>query len=200
MNCLIIAAGLGSRLSESGDSKPLTPLLGLPLIERVILTVNKVGLTDFIVVTGHNCEEVGLHLTRFGQSRNIAITTILNEEWEKENGLSVLKAKKLLTENFILLMGDHIFDESLLVKLMGEKVADGEVVLAVDYNIKTTGFVVDSDVTKVLVEEDRILDMGKNIKKYNVMPTIQEFFFVLLLYLRPLKKVLVTAIPPSLEG
>jgi CDP-L-myo-inositol myo-inositolphosphotransferase len=171
MNCLIIAAGLGSRLSESGDSKPLTPLLGLPLIERVILTVNKVGLTDFIVVTGHNCEEVGLHLTRFGQSRNIAITTILNEEWEKENGLSVLKAKKLLTENFILLMGDHIFDESLLVKLMGEKVADGEVVLAVDYNIKTTGFVVDSDVTKVLVEEDRILDMGKNIKKYNAYDT-----------------------------
>ncbi len=171
IKCLIIAAGRGSRLSERGDSKPLIPLLGLPLIERVILTANKAGLTEFIVVTGHNNEAVERHLTRFGQSRNIAITNILNEEWDRDNGLSVLKAKKLLTENFILLMGDHIFDESLLVKLMGEKVADGEVVLAVDYNIKTNGFVVDGDVTKVLVEEDRILDMGKDIKRYNAYDT-----------------------------
>ncbi|HDY73933.1 MAG TPA: nucleotidyltransferase, partial [Euryarchaeota archaeon] len=171
MNCLIIAAGRGSRLSERGDSKPLIPLLGLPLIERVILTAKKVGLTEFIVVTGHNNEAVERQLTRFSVERNIRITSILNEEWEKDNGLSVLKAKKLLTENFILLMGDHLFDESLLVKLMGEKVADGEVVLAVDYSIETNGFVVDGDVTKVLVEEDRILDIGKNIEKYNAYDT-----------------------------
>ncbi len=171
MDCLIIAAGRGSRLSKRGDSKPLIPLLGLPLIERVILTANKIGLTEFYVIMGHNSEGVRRHLTRFSHDRNIRITSILNEEWEKDNGLSVLKAKKLLTENFILLMGDHLFEESLLVKLMGEKVADGEVVLAVDYNIKNNRFVVDGDVTKVLVEEDRILDIGKNIKKYNAYDT-----------------------------
>jgi choline kinase len=132
MKCLIIAAGRGSRLSERGDSKPLIPLLGLPLIERVIVTADKVGLTEFIVVTGHNGEELGRHLTRLSLDRDIRITSILNEEWEKDNGLSVLKAKKLLTENFILLMGDHIFEESLLMKLMGEKVVDSEVVLAVE--------------------------------------------------------------------
>jgi hypothetical protein len=33
--CLIIAAGKGSRLSEKGYTKPLVPLLGLSLIERV---------------------------------------------------------------------------------------------------------------------------------------------------------------------
>ncbi|MBW1612904.1 MAG: NTP transferase domain-containing protein [Deltaproteobacteria bacterium] len=47
MKCLIIAAGRGSRLSGKGDSKPLIPLLGLPLIERVILTATNAGLTDF---------------------------------------------------------------------------------------------------------------------------------------------------------
>lgn len=171
MKCLIIAAGRGSRLSERGDSKPLIPLLGLPLIERVLLTADKAGLTEFIVVTGHNNEAMERHLTRFSQSRDITITTIKNEEWEKENGLSVLKAKQLLDENFILLMGDHIFDKTLLVKLKNEKVGDGEVVLAVDYNIETNGFVVDGDVTKVLVEEDRILDIGKDIKKYNAYDT-----------------------------
>lgn len=34
MKCLIIAAGLGSRLINKGDSKPLVLLGGIPLIEH----------------------------------------------------------------------------------------------------------------------------------------------------------------------
>jgi choline kinase len=47
MKCLIIAAGRGSRLSSRGDSKPLIPLLGVSLIERVILTAQESGVADF---------------------------------------------------------------------------------------------------------------------------------------------------------
>lgn len=43
MKCLIIAAGRGSRLSERGDSKPLAPLLGIPLLKRTIITATKAG-------------------------------------------------------------------------------------------------------------------------------------------------------------
>ena len=171
MKCLIIAAGKGTRLSSKGDSKPLIPLLGLALIERVILTAKKSGLTDFYVVTGYNGEKVKRFLDGFRQNRDINITHITNEEWEKGNGISVLKAKKLLNENFILLMGDHIFDESILVRLTNERIADDEVMLAVDYNIETNKLVDVDDVTKVLVEEGRILDIGKNIKKYNAYDT-----------------------------
>ena len=118
MKCLIIAAGRGSRISSRGDSKPLIPLLGLSLIERVILTAKKSGLSDFYVVTGYNGEKVRQYLDRFSQSRNINITHITNEEWENGNGISVLKTKKLLNGHFILLMGDHIFDESILVVVL----------------------------------------------------------------------------------
>ena len=171
MKCLIIAAGRGSRLSSRGDSKPLIPLLGLSLIERVILTAKKSGLSDFYVVTGYNGEKVRQYLDRFSQSRNINITHITNEEWENGNGISVLKAKKLLNENFILLMGDHIFDESMLARLKNERIADDEVMLAVDYNIEINRLVDVDDVTRVLVEDNRILDIGKNIKKYNAYDT-----------------------------
>jgi len=129
MKCLIIAAGRRRRLSSRGDSKPLVPLLGLSLIERAILTAKNAGLTDFYVVTGYNSDKVRHYLSRFSQRRNIPIRHIKNNEWEKENGISVLKAKNLLNENFILLMTDHIFDESILVNLRHERIADGEVKL-----------------------------------------------------------------------
>jgi len=83
MKCLIIAAGRGSRLSSRGDSKPLVPLLGLSLIERVILTAEKSGLTDFYVVTGYNGDKVRDYLSRFSHRRSIHMTHIINEIWEK---------------------------------------------------------------------------------------------------------------------
>ncbi|MBE9545890.1 MAG: NTP transferase domain-containing protein [Proteobacteria bacterium] len=171
MKCLIIAGGKGSRLSKRGDSKPLVPLLGLPLIERVILTASKSGLDDFHVVTGYNGEKVRQHLTRFSQARNIKINHITNEEWEKENGLSVLKAKDFLNDNFILLMGDHIFDEDILKRLKGERLQSGEVILAVDYNTSSNSLVDIDDVTKVLVENGKVKDIGKNLTGHNAYDT-----------------------------
>ncbi len=171
MKCLIIAAGRGSRLSPRGDSKPLIPLLGLPLIERVILTAKDAGLTDFYVVTGHNGEKVRRFLDGLAQKRGISITHVVNDEWQRENGLSVLKAKGLLADDFVLLMGDHILDEHILVKLRKETVRDGEVILAVDHRTKGNPNVDINDVTKVLVEDGRILDIGKNIEEYNAFDT-----------------------------
>jgi len=171
MKCLIIAAGEGSRLSNRGDSKPLIPLLGVPLIERVMLNANKVGLRDFYIVTGYNGEKVRKHLNQFSQNHDITITYLINEEWEKQNGLSVLKAKDQIKENFILLMADHVFDENILARLMETENGDSEVRLAVDYNIDNKMVDVD-DVTKVLVDgNDRIINIGKDIKEYNAYDT-----------------------------
>jgi CDP-L-myo-inositol myo-inositolphosphotransferase len=171
MKCLIIAAGRGSRLSSRGDSKPLIPLLGVSLIERVILTAQESSVADFHVVTGYNGEKVRDYLDRLSQKRNIHITHITNEEWEKGNGISVLKAKGLLHENFILLMTDHILDESILINLKHVRLANGEVMLAVDYNLKIKELADGNDVTKALVKDNRILDLGKNIMSYNAYDT-----------------------------
>ncbi len=47
MKCLIIAAGKGSRLQQRGESKPLIPILGIPLIERVIHAAMEAGAEEF---------------------------------------------------------------------------------------------------------------------------------------------------------
>jgi len=55
--------------------------------------------------------------------------------------------------------------------LLQEKIVDGEVMLVVDYNLENKIVDVD-DVTKVLVDgKDRIVNIGKNIKKYNAYDT-----------------------------
>ncbi|GAH56528.1 unnamed protein product, partial [marine sediment metagenome] len=56
-------------------------------------------------------------------------------------------------------------------ELLHEKIADGEVMLVVDYNLENKIVDID-DVTKVLVDDnDRIVNIGKEIKKYNAYDT-----------------------------
>ncbi len=172
MKCLVLAAGKGERLANRGDSKPLISFLGLTLIERVILTASRSGISEFYVVTGYNSEKVEHFLHTLGRERRIRIVPIKNDEWREGNGISVLKAKELLNENFILLMSDHIFDESILSNLKNQTLNDGEVMLAVDYNIETNTLVDIDDVTKVLVDEGlKIVDIGKTINSYNAYDT-----------------------------
>ena len=63
MNFLILAAGLGSRLREVSDSKPLTPVRGVPLIEHVVRAAAAGGATRFHVATGHEAERVEAFLS-----------------------------------------------------------------------------------------------------------------------------------------
>lgn len=172
MKALIIAAGEGTRLKTLIRDKPksLIKLLGLFLIERVILNAKQSGVDDFVIVTGFCGEKIKKGLGN-GNKYGVKISYIENTEWKKPNGISVLKAKEHIKENFVLLMSDHIFDESILIKLKDQKIADDEIMLAVDYNIKDNKFVDVDDVTKVNVQNNNIADIGKNISKYNAYDT-----------------------------
>ena len=172
MKCLILAGGEGSRFNSRKEPKPLIPLLGVPLIERVILTAKKSGVNEFYVVIGHQNAQLRTHLEIFAKKRGISITTLQNDEWKKDNGLSVLKAKHYIDENFILLMCDHICDVSILKRLKNENITEREVILVVDYNIDNNNNVDSVDATKVFVEKNNIvMDIGKKIPHYNAFDT-----------------------------
>lgn len=173
MKCLIIAGGQGKRLSSKANPKPLVPLLGLTLIERVILTAQKSAITDFYIVVGYNGDKIKESLNNFPKDNGISITYLTNNEWEKENGISVLKAKGVINEKFILLMSDHIFESKILSQLQKEEIADDEVLLAVDYKTDTNHQLIDiNDVTKVNVDHEKFIsNIGKNIDQYNAYDT-----------------------------
>ncbi len=169
--CLIIAAGQGTRLATMGDSKPLVPLAGIPLIERVILTFMEAGVTDFHVVTGYNSDKIRDHLTPFCQRHPITINFIHNDEWKKANGISVLKGRETMTEPFFLSMSDHLFDAAIITDFRAEGIEKGQVKLAVDKRIENNPLIDIDDVTKVLVEGCHISDIGKTIPQYNAFDT-----------------------------
>ncbi|MGB3480502.1 MAG: NTP transferase domain-containing protein [bacterium] len=171
MKCLIIASGRGTRFVSKAELKPLAFLMGIPLIVRVILLARKAGLDDFYVVTGYNGKRLRDYLRSFSKKRNIKITCLHNDEWEKDNGISVLKAADTINDNFILLMSDHIFNEEIIRELKNEKIDNSEVILAVDKNVKGNYFVDEKDVTKVFIKNNRILDIGKDLKEYNAYDT-----------------------------
>ncbi len=70
-----------------------------------------------------------------------------------------------------MLMADYIFEESILAKLMNEKMAHDEVMLAVEYNIKSNKLVNGNNVSKVVVEVNKISNIGKKLEKYNAYAT-----------------------------
>ena len=175
MKCLIIAAGKGSRLQSRGDSKPLVPLLGIPLIERVIRSAMEAGADEFFVVTGYQGEQVRDFLQQLAQRLTIQITPLLNDEWEKDNGLSVLKAREMLQEPFLLLMSDHLFDPKLVRQLLTLELGEGEVALGVDTNTDSNQLVDMDDVTRVRLEGEgstqNISEIGKGIEDFNGFDT-----------------------------
>ena len=170
MNCLIVAAGMGGRLRERGQSKPLIPVNGVRLLERVIARARSAGVERFFVVTGYRGEDVRAALDIFSAREAIPIVHIRNDEWQRSNGVSVLKARPFLDGPFLLTMCDHLVDPAILRDLMASTPEPDTVTLAVDFNVTDSINDLD-DVTRVMCSNGRILHIGKVIREFNAIDT-----------------------------
>ncbi|MGE4481476.1 NTP transferase domain-containing protein [Acidocella sp.] len=170
MKGLIVAAGQGTRLREKGALKPLIPIRGVPLIERVIANGKEAGIDEFLVVTGYRAEELQERLRDFSRRSGIHVTSIHNRAWDRANGVSVLTAKQFLDEPFLLTMCDHLVDPDILRRLIQARQEPGTVTLGVDFNIDDP-LNDPEDVTRVKCEGERLRHIGKVIKDFNCFDT-----------------------------
>ena len=170
MNCLIVAAGTGGRLRQRGQSKPLVPVNGVRLLERVITRARSAGVERFFVVSGYRGEEVRAALDVFSAGEAIPIVHVSNDEWQRGNGVSVLKARPFLDGPFLLSMCDHLVDPDILRDLIASTLEPDTVTLAVDFNV--AGSINDlDDVTRVMCSNGRIVHIGKVIREFNAIDT-----------------------------
>jgi 1L-myo-inositol 1-phosphate cytidylyltransferase len=170
MKCLIVAAGQGTRLREKGALKPLIEIKGVALIERVIGRAQAAGVDEFFVVSGYRGEELRGQLDLIAARAGVPINHIVNTEWNRANGISVLSAKSYLDEPFLLTMCDHLVDPEIFRRLIAAPGAPDEVTLAVDFNIDSP-LNDPEDVTRVKCSEGRIEHIGKVIRDYNAFDT-----------------------------
>jgi histidinol-phosphate aminotransferase len=167
---IVLAAGLGSRLSEGGDitPKPLRRVAGVPLIVRVLRTLEAAGIEHAVVVIGHLghlikaaiADESELHLR---------VSFVENTDYLKKNGVSVLTAAGFIDRECVLTMSDHLYSPELVRRLLAADIPADGAALAVDYDIPRC-FDLD-DATKVGVERGRIVRIGKELDAYDALDT-----------------------------
>jgi choline kinase len=168
--CLILAAGNGSRLmsASGGSPKPLVQLHGRSLLEHVILGAHEAGIDRFVIVVGYGADAMRQWLEERALG-GVSVDMVDNEEYHKHNGVSVLKAREHLHGDFLLLMADHIFEPRTAKALLEKPLLQGEVILAVDPKLDRI-FDLD-DATKVRRDGDHIVDIGKELAVYDAFDT-----------------------------
>ena len=110
MKTVIMAGGRGTRISELYPDipKPLIPIDGTPVLEREICSLRNQGFTELILTVSHMGDKI---MNYFGDGSRLGVSIqYYNEEQPLGNAGALFKLKEQLTEDFLLLNADAIFD------------------------------------------------------------------------------------------
>ena len=166
---VILMAGVGSRLGEQNGAfaKPLVPINGRPLICYTFDALRQAGVQTVHAVMGATSERLTSELQPLIPD-GMRLHTIINHQWRKQNGVSVLAAADHVPAPFFLAMGDHLFESAILAALLrhGDRAA---VNLAIDRKVASV-FDLD-DATKVRTEGERIVAIGKDLADFDAIDT-----------------------------
>ncbi len=174
---IVLAAGKGSRLAGFLESsgidahalpKPLKPVAAVPMLVRILRTLQGEGIREAIVVIGHEGDRVERAL-RSDPSLFLDLVFVRNEAFEKKNGVSLLAAKPWLDRECLLTMADHLYSPEIVRRLLSFDLPAGACALAVDHDIERC-FDID-DATKVCVDGNHIVRIGKELETYDVIDT-----------------------------
>ena len=105
-----MAGGRGTRISELFPDipKPLIPIQGVPVLEWEIRSLRDQGFTDLILTVSHMAERI---VEYFGDGERLGVSIrYLREEVPLGNAGALFRLRDILTEDFLLLNADAVFD------------------------------------------------------------------------------------------
>lgn len=167
---LILAAGMGTRIREGASDvpKPLHTVLGISLLKRTITSLASAGITHFGIVIGYRGELIqsAVESDPFYTLRGLQIEFIDNRDYQKSNGVSVLKARDHFDGPFVLTMADHVFDDGVAESAAGADMTVADLHLCVDYRIEEIYDM--DDATKVATLGGPFIDtISKELTKFD---------------------------------
>lgn len=110
MKTVLMAGGRGTRISSvaSDIPKPMIKIEGVPVLEREILNLRDQGFTDFIITVSHMADQI---IDYFGDGSRVGVSIeYFVEEQPLGNAGALFKLREKLTEPFLLLNADAVFD------------------------------------------------------------------------------------------
>jgi 1L-myo-inositol 1-phosphate cytidylyltransferase len=169
LEALIIAAGYGSRLRDISESKPLTPVAGVPLLELGVRQAAAAGASRVVVVTGHEGDAVEAALPALAARAGVPVVAERVADWSKPNGFSVMAGAARIDGDYLLMMADHIFSAAILGRLADQGAPDRGVTLAIDRRV-TSPLIDPDDATWVRTDpRGFIRAIGKTIPDYDAV-------------------------------
>ncbi len=166
---IVLAAGMGSRLVARDEApKPLKPIAGVPIIVRILRTLESEGVEEAVVVIGWRGEQISEAL-RKERSLGLRLRFVENAAFEKKNGVSVLAAARWIDRDCLLSMADHLYSPEVVRALRAFDLPRASCALAVDRAIDRC-FDID-DATKVRLDGGRIVAIGKELEDYDALDT-----------------------------
>lgn len=167
MVTVIMAGGKGTRIQSiaSDIPKPMIPINGTPVLEREILSLKNQGFTDIIITVSHLGSII---MDYFGDGSKFGVNIqYYNERISLGNAGALFKLKDLLTEPFLLLNADAIFDVDFNRFVSFHKLHGGLVTLFTHPNNHPydSGLIItdkDGRVEKWLAKEDQRPEFYRN--------------------------------------
>ena len=175
MNAIILAAGKGIRLLHNTKNVPkgMLKLFNETLIERQIKIFHSCNINDITIVTGHRNEIIDIPDVNYVKNENYE-TTDMNE--------SLFCALKPSSSPILVTYSDIVFEQKIIQQML--EITDG-IRLAVNLNWKkhyqNRSMHSLSEAENVLVENERILQIRKNISKSLQNQQIGEFLGIMML-------------------
>jgi choline kinase len=157
MKAIILSAGQGKRLLPLTEKLPKAaiPINAKALIDWQIDGLRVNAIDRVVVVTGYEAERLDRLLALPGTGTQAQ--TIHNPEFDKaDNLVSCWMARGEMTEDFVLLNGDTLFEPSVLRRLLDAP--RRPVVMAID---KKPHY--DADDMKIQRQGERLLRVGKDL-------------------------------------
>lgn len=178
MKAVILAAGEGRRLRPFTETMPkvMLPVANRPILEYVFDAVKNSGIDEIIVVVGYKKEVI---MEYFKNYKNASITYV---EQAKQLGTAhaLLQAKNHLSDNFIVLSGDNIIDQSSITNLIKNKSSHSILIKEHPHPSKYGVVLIEKNILKEIIEKPKE-EVGKFISTgiykfpYSIFSDIEEF-------------------------
>ena len=118
MQCVILAAGEGTRMRPLTTSRPkvMLPLAGKPMLEHLIKNVRDATITDIILVVGYHEEVIR---TWFGNGSKFGVSIRYVVQRKQMGTADALRTTEpFIHEKFLMLNGDMIVETSDLLEII----------------------------------------------------------------------------------